>query len=59
LNAEWRMTEDSKERSISINFNQLNIHLFLTLSSQMASEVLEYSARKLYGKWTALGLALS
>jgi len=53
------MTEDSKERSISINFNQLNIHLYLTLSSQMASEVLEYSARKLYGKWTALGLALS
>ncbi len=51
LNAEWRMTDScSGEKSLrELEFNDLNIHLYLSLNYGTASEHLKYSAWKLYG----------
>ncbi len=45
----------SREKSLrQLEFNDLNIHLYLTLNYGTASEHLKYSARKLYGALQSL-----
>ncbi len=50
LNAEWRMTDScSGEKSLrELEFNDLNIHLHLTLNYGTASEHLDFDFMVLY-----------
>ncbi len=51
MNAELRMTDSrSGEKSLrELEFNDLNIHLYLRLNYGTPSEHLKYSAQTLYG----------
>lgn len=52
LNTEWMMTDRHSGGENGLQepeFNDLNIHLKLTLKYRTASELLEYIARKHYG----------
>ncbi len=49
LNAERRMTGSGERSSCGLEFNDLNIHLYLRLNYGTAPEHLKYSVRTLYG----------
>ncbi len=58
LNAKWRMTDSQSGEKIlcELEFNDLNIHLYLRLNHGTVLEHLKYSARKLYGAlWCLCG----
>ncbi len=59
MNAEWRMTDRQTDRQTDrrsgekslyeLEFNNLNIHLYIVLNYGTASEHLKYNAQTLYG----------
>ncbi len=48
------MTDAAERRVYELEFNDFNINLYLRLNYGKASEHLKYSARTLYGAFTAL-----
>ncbi len=53
LNGGWQ-TDAAERRVCELEFNDFNINLYLRLNYGKASEHLKYSARTLYGAFTAL-----